>query len=71
MIAPHISSVLRDLGVIFDIYILSRSIILSVTDLANTEDSCYDTKNELENTHDNVIEIYIRRDMAVGIYQKY
>ena len=56
---------------IFDIYILSRSLILSGTDREGTEDSCYGTQNEQENTHDNVIERYIRRDMAVYIDHKY
>ena len=35
-IAPHISYALRDLGVIFDKYILSRSTILAGVDRAGT-----------------------------------
>ena len=38
-IAPHISSALRDLGVIFDQSILSRSPILAVSYHAVTADS--------------------------------
>ena len=56
---------------IFDIYILSRSLILSVTDREGTEDSCYGKQNEQEKTHGNVIEKDIIRNMAISIYKKY
>ena len=70
-IAPHISSALRYLGVIFDEYILSGSSILAGADRAGTADSCYGKKNEKENTHNNVIDGDIRRDMTVDTDQKY
>ena len=66
---PHTSSAFRYLGVICDIYILSRSPILSVTDLSGTADSCYATKSEQENKQNNVIEGYVRRYMAVDTDQ--
>ena len=56
---------------IFDKYILSRSPILAGEDRAGNTDSCYGTKNEQENTHNNVIEGDIRRDMTVDMDQKY
>ena len=39
-IAPHIYSSLRDLGVIFDKFILSRSTILAGADREGTAESC-------------------------------
>ena len=42
-IAPHISSALRYLGVIFDKSILSRSPILAGVDREGAADSCYGT----------------------------
>ena len=45
-IAPHISSALRDLGVIFDKSVLSRSTILAGADHAGTTKLCYGTQNE-------------------------
>ena len=45
-IAPHISSALRDLDLIFDKSILSRGPVLSSSDRAGTVYSCYGTKNE-------------------------
>ena len=45
-IASHISSDLRDLGVIFDKPILSGSLILVGVYSAGTADSYYGTKNE-------------------------
>ena len=68
---PHISSALRDLDVIFDKYILSRSPILAGADHAGTSDSCCGTQNEQENTQNNVIEGDIRREMTVDTDQKY
>ena len=44
-IAPHISSALRDLGVIFDEYILYINPKLAGSDSAGTEDSCYGKQN--------------------------
>ena len=44
-IAPRISSALRDLGIIFDKYIVSRSPILAGVDHAGTTESCYGTQN--------------------------
>ena len=64
-IAPHVSSVFRDPGVIFDQYILCRSTIFSIADHAGTADPCYDAQNEQENTQDDVIEGDIRREVAV------
>ena len=55
----------------FDKYILSRSPILVGADRAGTEDSCYVTQNEQENTQNNVIDGEIRREMTVDTYQKY
>ena len=49
-IASHIFSALRDLGVIFDKYIWSRSPILVGADRAGTLESCYGTQNEQSNT---------------------
>ena len=65
IIAPHIYSTLRDLGVIFDKYILSSSLILACEYCAGTSDSCYGTKNEQENTQNNVIEGDTKRYMTV------
>ena len=45
-IAPHVSYALRDLGVVFDKYILCRSPILEGADLASTVDSLYCTQHE-------------------------
>ena len=44
-IASHISSALRDLGVIFDKYILSIIPILVVKDCVGTAKSCYIIQN--------------------------
>ena len=70
-IAPHIFSAMMDLGMIFHKYIWSRSPILVGVDHAVTSYSWYGTLNEHENTHNNVIEGYIRRDMTVYTDQKY
>ena len=64
-IVHHISSALRDLGVIFDKSILSISTILVGADYSATVGSCYGTKNEEKNTHNNVVERNIRREMTV------
>ena len=45
-ILPHTSSVLIDLGVIFDKYILSRSSILAGTDCSGIVELWYSTQNE-------------------------
>ena len=45
-IAPHIFSALRDLGVIFDKFIIPRSPTLACADCTGTEDSCCGAKNE-------------------------
>ena len=68
---PHIYSALRDLGVIFNKYILSSTTILEGADRSGTADSCYGTQNEQENTQNNVIEGDIRREMTVDTDQKY
>ena len=47
-IAPHISYALRDLGVIFDKYILSRSPTFVDSERAGTADSCYGTKMNMK-----------------------
>ena len=70
-IAPHISSALRDLGVIYDKSILYRSTILAGADCAGTSDSCDGTQNDQENTQNDVIEGDIRREMTVDTNQKY
>ena len=70
-IEPHISSAFRDLDMIFDIYILSRSPIMEDEDRAGNEESCYGTQNEQENTHNHVIEGHIRIYMTVDTDQKY
>ena len=70
-IAPHISSALRDLGVIFYKSILSRSPILAGADLAGAPDSFYGTQNKQENTQNNVTEGDIRTYMTVDTDQKY
>ena len=70
-IAPHIYSALRDLGVIFDKYILSIIPILVGADRAGTADLLYGTQNEQENTQNDVIEGDIRREMTVDTDQKY
>ena len=44
-VAPHISSAWRDLGVIFDKSILSRSPMLKGADRAGIVYSCYGTQN--------------------------
>ena len=54
-IAPHVSSALRDLGVVFDIYILSISDKLAGTDPTGTLDSWYGTQNKQKNTHNYVV----------------
>ena len=38
---------------------------------SGTENFCYGTQNEQENTHDNVIEGDIRREMTVDTDQNY
>ena len=68
---PQIFSALRNLGAIFDKYILSVSPVLAVADRAGTASLWYGTQNEQENTHNNVIEGDIRREMNVDIDQKY
>ena len=45
-IAPHVSSALRELIVIFDKSILSRSLVLAGTDCVGTADSYYGTQNK-------------------------
>ena len=45
-ISPHLYFALRDLGVIFDKYFLSRSTILAGEDCAGTVYSCYVTQNK-------------------------
>ena len=40
-------------------------------DRAYTVESCFGTKNEQENTQNNVIEEGIRREMTVDTYQKH
>ena len=45
--------------------------MLEVADCAGTVNSCYGTQNEQLNTHNNVIEGDIRRDMTVDTDQKY
>ena len=70
-IALHISSALRYLGVIFDKSVLSRSLVLMGADYSVTEESCYGTQNEQENTQNNVIERDIIREMTVDIDQNY
>ena len=44
---------------------------LTVEGCEGTEDLCYGTKNDQENTQNNVIEGYIRREMTVDTDQKY
>ena len=61
----HIFYALRDLGVIFDESILSRSPILAGEDHAGNADSFYGTKNKQINTHNNAIEEDIRIEMTV------
>ena len=56
---------------IFDKYILSISTTLVVAYHAGTSDSCYVTKNEQENTQNNVIEVDIRIEMTIDTDQKY
>ena len=68
MIAPHISSALRDKGVIFGESFLSLSSILAGTDRPDTAYSCYDTQNKQENTQNNVIEGDIKKEMTVDTY---
>ena len=40
-------------------------------DHAGTADSCYGTQNEQENTHNNLMEVDIRREMNVYTDQKH
>ena len=56
---------------IFDKYILSRSPILVGADHVGTSDFFYGTQNEEENTQNNTIEGYIRREMNIDTDQKY
>ena len=56
---------------IFDKYILSRSLVLAGADCVCTSDSCYITQNEQENRQNNVIEGYIIRDMDEDIDRDY
>ena len=65
MIEPHISSALRDPGVIFDKSILFSSPKLEGADPAGTEQLCYGAKNEQKNTEDNVIEGDLREEMII------
>ena len=55
-IVPHISSALRYLGVIFEIYILSISTKLVDAEPVGNLDSCSGTKNEQKNTQNNLNE---------------
>ena len=55
-IAPHISSALRDLGVIFEKSLLSSSTKLVDAYPEGALDSWSGTKNEQKNTENNVIE---------------
>ena len=59
------------LGVLFDKYVISNSIILAGVDREGTVDLWYVTKNEQENTQNNVIVGDIRRDMTVYTDQRY
>ena len=68
---PCISSTLRDLGVIFDKPLLSRSPILVGADRAGTSDSCYGAQNEHKNTQNNMIEGEIIKEMTVDNNQQY
>ena len=68
---PHISFALRDLGVIFDKYIWSIIPILVDSNPVVTAESCCGTQNEQENTHNNVIEGDIRREITIDTNQKY
>ena len=70
-ILPHVSSALRDLGVIFDKHIIYTSLILEGADDVVTSESCYSTQYEQENTHNNDIERDTRREMNVDTDQKY
>ena len=66
---PHISSAQRDLGVILiNIFYLEVPYWWVQT---GTENFCYGTQNEQENTHDNVIEGDIRGEMTVDTDQNY
>ena len=58
-IAPHVSSSLRDLGVIFERYIISSSPKLADVDPEGKLDSCYGTQNQQKNTQNNVIKVEI------------
>ena len=56
---------------IFDKYIIYIYPILAGADHAGTAESCCGTQNEQENTHNNVIEGDIRREITVDTDQKY
>ena len=57
---PHISSVLRYLGVIFDKHILSSSTKLVDADPTGTSNSRYGTQSQQKNTQSTVIEAETR-----------
>ena len=67
-IAPHISSALRDLGVVFEKYILSSCPKLADADPVGTLDLCSGGGNEQKNTQNIAIKGEIRT-LSTSVYR--